>query len=453
MFLDKRPDLNGVTEIMAKIDRVQEVSTELLKPYENNAKIHTDDQINKIAESIKEFGFLNPCLIDKEYRILAGHGRVMAAKKLGMDTVPCVYIEGLNEAQRRAYILADNRLAELAEWDMNIVDQEIEELYGDGYDVTLTGFDYDDILAVENVRDDDFGIDDTDWEGSPAQEAPKSKPRQIWQLGEHRLMCGDSTDPEDVAALMDGAQVDLLLTDPPYNVDVGSCDRPNSQYNNVGILNDNMHEADFIQFLTAAFKAAEMAMKPGAAFYVWYAGLKHIPFESAIRNIQTFKLREQLIWVKAHFVLGRNSDYQWMHECCLYGWKEGAPHYFIDSRAEKTVIEDRDAKLSTLKKEELIALVEKYRNADRSTTVLRAEKPNAAELHPTVKPQALLVEQIKNSTRRGGYVLDLFGGSGSTMIAAEQMGRRCYMMELDPHYCDVIIKRWEDFTGKKAELL
>jgi DNA modification methylase len=214
-----------------------------------------------------------------------------------------------------------------------------------------------------------------------------------------------------------------------------------------------MPESEFIPFLTAALWNAERSMRGGAAYYIWYAGLHHIEFESAVRAVEDFKLHEQLIWVKSHFVLGRNSDYQWMHECCLYGWKEGAAHYFTDSRAESTVIEDEAVKLSTMKKGDLIALCEKLLGQNQAGSVLRADKPNAADMHPTVKPQALLVPLIRNSSKRGWNVLDLFGGSGSTLIACEQTGRRCYMMELDPHYVDVIVARWEKLTGEKAVLL
>lgn len=283
--------------------------------------------------------------------------------------------------------------------------------------------------------------------------APTARRGDIWQLGSHRLMCGDSTEQKDIDALLNGAEINLLLTDPPYNVDVGSCERPHSSNNNVGIMNDSMDEEDFISFLTAALKNGFQHMKPGAAFYIWYAGLHHIEFETALRNVKDFKLSEQLIWVKSHFVLGRNSDYQWMHECCLYGWKTGAEHYFSDSRAESTVIEDSSVKLSTMKKDELIALCEKLMDMDKAGTVLRAGKPNSADLHPTVKPQELIAPLILNSSKKGWNVLDLFGGSGSTLIACEQTGRRCYTMELDPRYCDVIVQRWETFTGQKAQLL
>lgn len=266
-------------------------------------------------------------------------------------------------------------------------------------------------------------------------------------------MCGDSTDPNAVDDLLNGAEINLLLTDPPYNCDVGSCERPYSSNNGVGIMNDKMSEEEFIPFLSSALWNAARNMKEGAGYYIWYAGLHHIEFETAVRNVEVFKLHEQLIWVKSHFVLGRNSDYQWMHECCLYGWKTGAEHYFTDSRAESTVIEDKAVKLSTMKKGDIIALCEKLMGLNKPNTVLRADKPNAADLHPTVKPQELIVPLILNSTKKGWNVMDLFGGSGSTLIACEQTGRTCYMMELDPKYCDVIIQRWETFTGEKAQLL
>ena len=240
------------------------------------------------------------------------------------------------------------------------------------------------------------------------------------------------------------------MTDPPYNVDVGSCERPNSSNNGVYIANDNMNEADFIAFLTSALNNAGDVMKPGAGFYIFYAGLHHMEFEQAVRNT-AWKIHEQLVWVKSHFVMGRNSDYQWMHECCLYGWKTGAPHYFTASRQEMTVTED--APLSTMKKDELIELCEKLLGHDQETTILRANKPAAADLHPTVKPVKVVARLIFNSTREGEAVLDLFGGSGTTAIAAEQLGRNAYLMELDPHYCDVIISRWEQFTGQTAQKL
>lgn len=438
---------------MAKIAKVQEVDVVRLKPYERNAKIHGADQIEKLRKSIEEFGFISPCLIDNDYNVIAGHGRIMAAQEMGLKKVPCLFVEGLTDEQRRAYILADNRLTELGEWDMGLVEEEFKLLLDDNFDATITGFDFQDEYAAQNVQEDEYGARIEQFEEEIIQADPTAKMGQIYKLGNHRLMCGDSTNAKDVEKLVNGATIDLLLTDPPYNVDVGRCERPFSSNDGVHIMNDNMSEEAFISFLTNALAQAEIHMKQGGAFYIWYAGLHHSEFDAAVKNIDEFKISEQLIWVKSHFVMGRNSDYQWAHECCLYGWKTGAAHYFIDSRSESTVIEDRGAKLSTLKKDELIALVERYRGVNKSSTVMIAEKPASADLHPTVKPQSLLVEMIKNSSRRGENVLDLFGGSGSTMLACEQMGRNCFIMELDPHYVDVIIKRWEDFTGEKAVLI
>lgn len=417
---------------------VFEMRAEDLTPYENNPRIN-DEAVEKVAASIKEFGFKVPIIIDRDGVIIAGHTRLKAAQVLGMETVPVIRADDLTPDQVKAFRLADNKVGEFSMWDFEALEAELAAVE---MDMSAFGF-----LAEDDGIEPDVVEDEYDPE--PPEE-PKAKPGDIYQLGEHRLMCGDSTDPAAVAALMEGGTVKLLLTDPPYNVAVGTSKRPRSNHNNVQILNDNMHETAFIEFLTKALKNADAVMEPGAAWYIWYAGLHHIEFESAVRNIDEWKLHEQLVWVKGHFVLGRNSDYQWMHEPCLYGWKNGAPHYFTDSRAEETVIEDRGAKLSTLKKSELIDICEKLMGMNRETTVLRAEKPNTADLHPTVKPQELLGRLIMNSTKQGWAVLDLFGGSGSTLIACQQLKRKCYMMELDPHYVDVIINRFQSFTGQVA---
>ena len=420
---------------------------EELKPYENNARKHAPEDVEAIKASIRELGgFNDPIGIwGPDNIIVEGHGRLIAAKEMGLERVPCIRLDHLTDEQRRAYALAHNKTAELSEWDMGPLNGELADLALD-FDMSRFGFE-----NMETYEADDEEIEEDEPPEPP--EEPTSKPGNVYQLGRHRLMCGDSTDPDAVDKLLDGAEIDLLMTDPPYNCDVGSCERPHSSNDGVHILNDSMPESEFISFLTAALWNAERSMRGGAAYYIWYYGLHHVEFESAVRAVEDFKLHEQLIWVKSHFVIGRNSDYQWMHECCLYGWKEGAAHYFTDSRAESTVIEDEAVKLSTMKKGDLIALCEKLLGQNQAGSVLRADKPNAADMHPTVKPQALLVPLIRNSSKRGWNVLDLFGGSGSTLIACEQTGRRCYMMELDPHYVDVIVARWEKLTGEKAVLL
>lgn len=417
-----------------------EMSPADLIPYEMNPR-KNDDAVDEVALSISSFGFKVPIIIDSNNVIVAGHTRLKAAQKLGLSTVPVIRADDLTEEQVRAFRLADNKVSEAASWDFEKLEAELANI---DMDMSLFGF----LDPEDGIDPDTVAEDDPDLEGGPVE--PRAARGDIFQLGEHRLMCGDSTDPEDVAALMQGGTVKLLLTDPPYNVAVGTSKRPKSNHNNVEIMNDNMTEDEFISFLTRALQNANTYMEPGAAYYIWYAGLSHIAFEMAVRNMTEWKLHEQLIWVKGHFVLGRNSDYQWMHEPCLYGWKHGEQHYFTNSRAEETVIEDKVARLSTLKKSELITLCEKLMGADKETTVLRAEKPNSADLHPTVKPQALLARLILNSSKQGWPVLDLFGGSGSTLIACEQLKRKCYMMELDPHYADVIISRWEAFSGKVA---
>lgn len=438
---------------MAKIDRVQEVSVDLLKPYENNAKVHSEEQVQKIADSIQEFGFISPCLIDKENRIIAGHGRVMAAKILGMNKVPCVYVEGLTDAQRRAYILADNRLTELGEWDQQMVSDELERLKDEGFDIDLTGFDVDDIIFED--------IEDFLPEPDP-EELNNAEPRvhrgEVWRLGYHRLMCGDSTKAEDVKILAGGVYSDLCITDPPYNVSLGSSGghpiRPSEakqmhrRTDGLVIENDSWEDSDaFIHFLQKAFENMNSALKPGGVFYIWLATSTMQEFLTAAEQAG-ITIRQQLVWVKSLFSLGR-QDYQWRHEPCLYGWTDGAPHYFIDMRTLSTV-QEYDS-LTQMDKEDLVRMVMEMQE-DRGS-VMHESKPVRSELHPTMKPVNLIKKQIRNSSREGEVVLDLFGGSGTTLIACEEMNRRCLMMEYDPHYADVIIQRWEEMTGKKAERL
>lgn len=420
---------------MAKIDGVQEVSLELLKPYENNAKIHSETQVKQIADSISEFGFLNPCLIDKDFNIIAGHGRVMAAKKLGMETVPCIFVEGLTEAQRRAYILADNRLTELGEWDDSLVSAELSKLKEDGFDIQLTGFDIDDIIFAD---DEDIQFEDD--QENVVSEEPRIKQGEIWILGKHRLMCGDSTNYDDVARLCDGDVADLLETDPPYNVDVHNAKGDT-------IENDNLESEDFYNFLFSVFNIASSFLKDGGAYYVWHADSNGGQFRNALEE-NGLKVRQNLIWVKSHFNIGR-QDYQWKHEPCLYGWKDGAAHYFIDMRSLSTVAEYNQ--VENLTKEELVKLLRTYQ--DDITTVQHEDKPVVDDLHPTMKPLSLIKKHIRNSSREGEIVLDLFGGSGTTLIACEQLDRRCYMMEYDPKYAERIIQRWEKETNEKAYVL
>ena len=442
---------------MGKAVELREVEIAALKPYERNAKQHSKEQVEKIGRSIRELGFLSPCLIDQELNVIAGHGRIMAAKEIGLTEVPCVFVEGLTEKQRRAYILADNRLTELGEWDMERVQQELADLADADFDISLTGFDpdlrFDDSMGA--IQDDGWTETEPD-----AAEEPRSHVGDIYQLGNHRLMCGDSTDPEMVAALMAGQKADLMVTDPPYNVGYGKSEteeqlrkrrrkvREHVQNENVFLLNDDLPEADFIEFISKAMRNGKNALKDGGVFYVWYATLVTDQFFAAMKKAE-LEIRQILIWVKNTFILGR-QDYQWQHEPCLYGWKEGAAHYFLDNRKQSTVIEDLMPDLNHMKKDEMAQLLREIYAEEIATDVIRESKPNVSELHPTMKPLKLIARQIRNSSREGEKVLDLFGGSGTTLIACEQMNRQCFMMEFDPHYADVIVDRWEKLTGLEA---
>ena len=428
-----------------------------LTPYERNTRRHESRDVDEIVKSIERYGFDDPIGIWSDRNIIVeGHGRLLAAKILGMQTVPVIRLDHLTDEQRREYAIMHNRTAELSRWDFEALQKEMAELHLDDFnfemdETEITAADFDEGAELEEVAPTE-----------PPKE-PKSQRGQIYQLGEHRLMCGDSTNADDVRELMAGSVADLLLTDPPYNVGLGQNGghplRPSEakqlhrRTDGAVIENDAWQtEGEFIHFLTKAFTAALDAMKPGAVFYIWYAGRADLCFRTACINAG-MEIRQVLIWNKNTFAIGR-QDYQWKHEPCLYGWKEGAAHYFTNSRVETTVIPDTlEIDPEKMKKDELVELVKKIYAEKIATTVIDEKKPTRSKDHPTMKPVGLVGYQMRNSSKRGDIVLDLFGGSGSTLIAAEQLRRRCYMMEYDPRYVDVIIKRWEEYTGKKARLL
>lgn len=374
-----------------------------VRPYEKNPR-KNDEAVKYVAESIKQFGFKVPIVIDNDGVIVAGHTRWKAAKKLGLKTVPCIVARDLTDEQIKAFRLADNKVAEKAEWDFDLLSSELDDLFD--FDMTVFGFEEMSLGEEAEVVEDDFD--------SELPEEPKSKLGDIYQLGNHRLMCGDSTSVTDVEKLMGGQLADMLLTDPPYNVDYegGTKDK-------LTIKNDNLGNEEFRQFLVDAFSNADMAMKQGAVFYIWHADVEGYNFRGAVIDTG-WKVRQCLVWNKNSMVMGR-QDYQWKHEPCLYGWKEGASHLWAADR--------------------------------KQTTVIDFKRPTKNDLHPTMKPIGLFDYQIKNNTKGGDIVLDLFGGSGTTIMACEQNGRKAYTMEFDPRYVDVIIKRWEEFTGQKAVLL
>lgn len=372
-------------------------------PYSKNAKKHDKKQIANVAESIKQYGFVQPIVIDRDGVIVIGHCRVEAAKKLGMEEVPCVCVEDLTEEQVAALRLVDNKSNE-SDWDMDLLGEELAELDLDGFDFDW-GIDFGD--GEKAIIEDEIPEVDED---TP----PTAKPGDIWRLGRHKLMCGDSTSKDNVQKLVGGDKVDILLTDPPYGVAyVGKTKDA------LKIENDAKCDDEFIPFLQQAFEAADSVMKPGAVFYIWHADSKAYVFRMACQMVG-WEVRQVLIWVKNSMVLGR-QDYQWKHEPCLYGWKGGAGHLWASDR--------------------------------KQTTVLEFDRPTVNKEHPTMKPVELFDYQIKNNTKGGDIVLDLFAGSGTTVIACEQNGRIAYVMEYDPKYCDVIIKRWENLTGEKAVLL
>ena len=412
---------------------IREIRVNELVPYENNPRFN-DAAVEAVANSIKEFGFKVPIVADKNNVIIAGHTRLLAAKQLGLEKVPVIFADDLTEEQVKAVRLADNKVGEIATWDYAKLNEELKELEGLEIDMSEFGFDLEELDNYEPT-DDDFDVDQV------VQDivVPNTKRGEIYQLGAHRLMCGDSTNEQDVDKLTEGAEADLLFTDPPYNVNVS-----NSQ--GMQIENDDMNDADFFDFINKAFEQAAKHLKDGGAYYVWHAHSTDETFKQALRN-NGFSLRQTLIWVKNMFTLGR-SDYKWMHEPCLYGWKEGAAHYFCEEFNHPTILEDKEA-IENMTKEELIALIEKVKE-ETPTSIIRENKPTKNDLHPTMKPVPMCGRMIKHSTKPHERVLDLFGGSGSTLIACEEINRQCYMMEYDPKYCDAIIQRWETLTGQKA---
>lgn len=420
-----------------------------LKPYGNNPRIN-DDAVEKVAESIKQFGWKVPAVIDKNNIIVAGHTRLKAAQLLGITKIPCIIADDLTEEQINAFRLADNKTAEFASWDLDKLAAELAEI--EDIDMASFGFEF--------AEEDDDEIIEDDFEEEIPEE-PKSKQGEIYKLGQHRLMVGDSTSAADVQALMNGEKADMVITDPPYNVDYKAKDEFLEKYRPCkrvkagkysGIENDKMENSQFVNFLTAAFINLKDSLKKGGAFYIWHSAIETFNFWSAC-NLAELQVRQQLIWVKNIFVIGR-QDYHWKHEPCLYGWHEGGSHYFVKDRTQDTIIQDDTIEnFNKLKKEEAVELLKNIYSQLEPSSVIFEDKPNKSEIHPTMKPVNLFARLIKNSSKKGESVLDLFGESGTTIIACQQLDRKAYVMEYEPKYADVIIQRWEEFTGEKAELL
>lgn len=381
--------------------KIEYIDVAKLKPYDKNTRKHEDYDVSQIAKSIEQYGFNDPIGIwGKDNIIVEGHGRLLAAKKLGMEKVPCIRLDDLTDEQRREYAIMHNKTAELSTWDFDLLAAEIDGLDFSGFDIDW-GLPADE-EEKEIIEDEPPEVDE--------ESEPICKLGDIWQLGRHKLICGDSTDKATVERLMDGKKANLCVTDPPYNVNYEG-----KTEEKLKIGNDSMSNEEFENFLTSSFLVINDILLEGGCFYVWHASRSQREFENALNNVG-LQVRQQLIWVKNSMVLGR-QDYQWRHEPCFYGWKEGTHDWYSDRK---------------------------------QTTVLEFDRPTANKEHPTMKPIALIAYQIKNSSKKDEIVFDGFGGSGSTLIASEQTNRICYMCELDPKYCDVILKRYENLTGQKA---
>lgn len=387
------------------------VSIDKLIPYVNNARTHSAEQVNKLRSSLREFGFINPVIVDKDYGIIAGHGRVIAAKEEGIAEVPCVLVDYLTEAQKKAYIIADNRFAQDAGWDEELLRIEIESLQGEDFDISLTGFDANEIADLfkdgndKEVQDDDYDL------SVALEKAAFVEKGDVWMVGRHRLMCGDATCADDVSKLMDGRKANLILTDPPYGVSFQSSD-------GLSIQNDSIKGEEFYQFLLSAMQNMIAVLENGGAAYVFHADTEGLNFRRAFVDAG-FHLAGCCIWVKNSLVLGR-SDYQWQHEPVLYGFLQNGKHPWYSDR--------------------------------KQTTIWNFDKPKRNKNHPTSKPLELLAYPISNSTQANAIVIDTFGGSGSTLIACEQSNRICCTMELDEKYASVILRRYVEFGGNPEDV-
>ena len=414
-----------------------------------------DSEYQKIKRSIEEFGYVDPIIINEDGTIIGGHQRCTVLKDLGYEEVDVVVVS-LDKQREKALNIALNKIT--GEWDeLKLKDLLLDLDLGD-YDISLTGFESEELTnLVDRLAIEPEAIDD-DFDESEMLEQisePKTKLGDVWKLGRHRLMCGDSTSQEDVATLMKGELADLIITDPPYNVNYGDKAEMLDTYlqkghrNNSRIKNDNMDNESFYSFMLQIYQSAYEFMREGAAIYVFHAESTGHIFRQAFLDAG-LKLSQCLIWEKNTFVLGR-QDYQWRHEPCLYGWKEGAAHYFINDRTQDTVILEDDVDFEAMKKAELVAYIKDlHRKYKDQTSVIYENKPARNDIHPTMKPVTLVGRLMSNSSKSGWNVLDLFGGSGSTLMAAEQLGRTAFLMELDEKFCDVIVKRWEEYTGQSA---
>lgn len=434
-----------------------------LKPAEYNPRVPLtpeDKEYQDIKYSIEQNGYLDPIVINYDDTIIKGHQRRTVMMDCGIEEADVVVLDIRDKNKEKQANIALNKIT--GRWDELKLRNLLLDLDLNEYDLQATGFSSGDLedLCIRLEKEVDAEDDAFDADKAYEEiEEPTTRKGDVWILGRHRLLCGDSTSAEDVAALMSGDEADLVVTDPPYNVNYGDKADMLNEYLDAQaggritstIANDNMDDASFYLFLLAFYRRAMEVMRPGAAIYVFHAESTGLPFRQVYQEAG-LKLAQCLIWEKNSFVLGR-QDYQWRHEPCLYGWKEGAGHYFINDRTQDTVLLEDEMDLESMGKQDLITYIQQLQEAFKDkTTVLYENKPKRNDIHPTMKPVPLIGKLIKNSSKPGWNIVDLFGGSGTTLMAAEQLNRTAFLMEYDEKYCDVIVRRWEEFTGEKAIL-
>lgn len=417
-----------------------------------------DPEYQDIKASIEGLGYADPIVVNYDGTIIKGHQRRTVMMDLGYEEADVVVVEIRDKSKEKMVNIALNKIT--GKWDIQILKNLLVDLDLEGYDFSLTGFKQDELEdLIQQIDVPDEATEDTDFDPDAAKEeieTPVTNRGDVWQLGRHRLMCGDATSMEDAEILMAGNKLDLVITDPPYNVDYGAkvgflngyLDQTDSRTNST-IENDHMDAASFYSFLLAAFQSMNDSMRPGAGIYVFHAESTGLQFRQAYTDAG-LKLAQCLVWEKNAFVLGR-QDYQWRHEPILYGWKEGAAHYFINDRTQDTVLLEDELDFQSMKKQELLAFIQRYIQQYKDMTTVHYEnKPARNDMHPTMKPVPLIGRLMNNSSRPGWLVGDFFGGSGSTLMAAEQLGRTAFIMELDERNCDVIVQRWQAYVGQKA---
>lgn len=417
---------------------IEDIPVSQLTESAHNPKHHPEQQIDTLVQSIKAFGFNNPVLVTEQKEIIAGHGRVRAARRLRMKTVPCVVLSHLDEKHKRAYCIADNRISEQGGWDDDLLTLELNELQALSFDLELTGFTDDDWRRLIPESPEKGKVED-DYVPPLPEGDPVCCPGDVWKLGAHRLFCGDATRRESYQELLGSKKVSMVWVDPPYNVNYQG-----ATSKRMTLRNDHLDNTDFRRFLNSLFHGCHQVSAAGAPIYVAYADAEAVNFRQALEECG-WKLSQTLVWVKHQFILSR-QDYHWQHEPILYGWKEGDAHLWYGDKTHSTVLES-EPDLETMSRDELLRLCLSWRHS-MGLSVIPSRKPQANTDHPTMKPVYLVMRMLVNSSQQGDVILDPCAGSGTTLISCEKLQRTAFLMEIDPRYCDVILSRWQSFTGK-----